>query len=120
MKKNHAEEEELSFEAAMERLEAIALSLEDGELGIGEALEAYEKGIGYLRQCHKILREAERKILLVTDVAPDGSPVAVPFDESAMSLEEKQGARSRRRSAGGCPPGDQASASDMDIQQGLF
>ena len=112
--------DEISFETAIEQLESIAQQLEDGDLGIGAALEAYEKGIGYVKQCHSILQKAERKISLLTEIKADGSAVVEPFDEGATSLEEKQDARASRRSAASKPPATPDSKDDMDIQQGLF
>lgn len=112
--------DKVSFEEAMQQLEGIARQLEDGELGIVEALEAYEHGTRYLKQCHEILRNAERKIALLTDVDADGNAIQQPFTEESMSLEEKQAARSRRRSEKGGAGASRASEADMDIQQGLF
>ena len=112
--------EEVSFEAAMEQLESIAQQLEDGDLGIGEALEAYEKGIRFLKQCHTILREAERKISILTGIDEDGAAVVERFDDAAGSFEEKQDSRAERRSERQKAAPKPDSGADMDIQQGLF
>ena len=54
--------EELSFEGALERLEAIVDDLERGELPLEQALAAFEEGIGLSRRCAATLQAAERRI----------------------------------------------------------
>ncbi len=110
-----------NFEAALERLELIVRDLEDGELGLDQSLQRYEDGVKYLKFCHQKLKETEQKIELLTGVDAEGNPVAVPFDEPAATLEEKQETRAKRRSR----PKQQAPAEppqepDVDIQPGLF
>ncbi len=88
----------LTFEQSLAKLQQIVQQLEDGGVGLEEALSRYEEGIKYLKQCHGMLQVAERKIALLTGVDEQGNPVSVPVDEQAMSLEEKADQRSRRRS----------------------
>lgn len=109
-----------TFETAMQQLEEVTRKLEDGDLGLGESLEYYEQGIGLLKKCHGILREAEQKISLLTEIQEDGNAVTEPFDEAAMTLEEKQDSRGRRRSQPAKPAADPSGEADMDIQKGLF
>lgn len=87
-----------TFETALAKLEAIVRQLEDGQLGLSDSLARYEEGIRCLKQCHAALETAERKVELLTGVDADGNPIATPFDEPSLSLEEKAEARSRRRS----------------------
>lgn len=91
----------LTFEEALERLETIVQQLEDGELGLDGALAAYEEGVGHLKRCYEALSSAERKIELLARIDEDGNCETRPFEEQEMSLEDKQQARSRRRSASG-------------------
>lgn len=91
------EANELSFEELLKRLEVIVKRLEDGQLGLGEALDCYEEGIGYLKKCHAGLEVAERRIELLTSVNEDGSAEIAPFDDEHLSDEAKVDARSRRR-----------------------
>ena len=58
--------QELSFEKALERLEEIAERLEAGDLELEAALAAFEEGIGLARRCAEQLREAERRIEVLT------------------------------------------------------
>jgi hypothetical protein len=62
-------------------------------------LEAYQLGIDRLKRCHKILADAELKIEMLSGLDEAGETVTRPLDVADMSLEEKQAARSRRRSA---------------------
>ncbi|MBW2269382.1 MAG: exodeoxyribonuclease VII small subunit [Deltaproteobacteria bacterium] len=55
-------EGEPSFEAGLERLEAIVDRLEQGELPLEEALAAFEEGVALTRRCAGQLEVAERRI----------------------------------------------------------
>lgn len=90
--------ESLSFEQALAKLEKSVARLEDGQLGLDESLAEYEHGIQYLKQCYAQLERAQRKIELLAGVGENGEVHGKPFDESALSLEEKQASRGRRRS----------------------
>ena len=98
-----AELEPLSFEQAFEKLEQTVTRLEDGQLGLDESLSQYEQGIKYLKQCYRQLGRAERKIELLSGIDENGQVRAELFDESEMSLEQKQASRSRRRSRSAGP-----------------
>lgn len=75
----------------------IVGQLESGRLGLEQALERYEAGVRHLKHCHQALRQAERKIELLVGIHENGVAVTRPFDDDAVSLEEKHAARSRRR-----------------------
>jgi exodeoxyribonuclease VII small subunit len=129
--------EELSFEQGLADLEGVIRDLEDGRLGLNESLERYEVGVKLLKLLHETLNQAERRILLLTGLDENGVAETQPFDDEAMSLEEKQDQRSRRRSssagrAGTGPGGGGAGAAgasdpfeggddgEVDRQKGLF
>jgi exodeoxyribonuclease VII small subunit len=57
---------DLPFERALERLEEIAERLEAGDLELEAALAAFEEGIGLARRCAEQLRDAERRIAVLT------------------------------------------------------
>lgn len=57
--------EELSFEEAMKRLEAIASELEGDKLALEDSLKLYEEGIRLIRYCNTMLEGAERKIKMI-------------------------------------------------------
>lgn len=55
-------EDNKSFEETLEELELIAKNLENGDLKLDDAIEAFEKGIKLSKECTKKLDEAEKKI----------------------------------------------------------
>jgi exodeoxyribonuclease VII small subunit len=88
----------VSFEDALLRLEEIVEALEEGQISLAESLSRYEEGIKLLKQCYQSLSQAERRIELLNRVDSAGKAQSEPFDDSALSLEEKAQSRSRRRS----------------------
>ena len=52
----------LSFEDALEQLEAIVRTLEAGESGLDDAIGAYERGIALKTHCEAKLSEARARI----------------------------------------------------------
>ena len=50
------------FEPALEDLEELVSSMEDGELTLEESLQAFEKGIKLTRECQTALKNAEQKV----------------------------------------------------------
>jgi exodeoxyribonuclease VII small subunit len=91
--------EEMSFERSLVELEAIVHDLEDGKLGLTEALARYEQGVKHLQHCYKVLEASERKIEQLIGVAEDGTAQTAPFEESDSSLAESAGRRKRAKRA---------------------
>ena len=60
-KKPAADEAAPSFEESLAQLEQLVARLEDGKLGLGEALKAYEQGVARLHRCYRVLEEVERR-----------------------------------------------------------
>lgn len=90
----------ISFERALEELEAVVADLEGGELGLEDALEAYQRGVERLKLCQGKLEAAERRIELLSGVDAQGNPITQPFAEgSDDSLEGAAANRSRKRGA---------------------
>jgi exodeoxyribonuclease VII small subunit len=86
-----------TFEKSLQELERIVDELEAGDLGLGDALDAYEQGIKHLKQCHKLLEQAERRIELLSGVDASGNPIAEPFEEHfSDDLTEQASSRSRK------------------------
>ena len=79
-----AEIKNLTFEEALKKLEETVRKLEDGSLGLEEALTTFEEGIQWSRQCQRRLADAEKKvdILLKTD-KEELSHVAFDLDGNA-------------------------------------
>jgi len=89
--------EECNFEDSLGALEQVVHELEDGNLGLTEALDRYEMGVKHLKRCYQLLEAAERRIELLTGVNDDGMPSTEPFAESNESLAESAGRRRRPR-----------------------
>lgn len=107
------EAEKVDFEKSLGELESIVFQLERGDLGLSEALTRYEEGIGHLKQCHAELARVSRRIEILSGVDAAGNPIAEPYDELQYdSLEEKQHARSRRRTDKSTTKGSDASVDD--------
>ena len=71
------------FEESLSRLEEIVHLLEEGEIGLNEALARYEEGVKLLRRSYGSLERVERKIELLSGVDAEGNPVTQPFDDEA-------------------------------------
>ncbi len=76
---------ELSFEGALERLEAIVEQLEQGDLELEAALAAFEEGVALSRRCAGELDAAERRIEILVQNG-DGLE-AEPFEPPAEEPE---------------------------------
>lgn len=71
---------ELSFEAALARLETIVRQLESGDAPLEESISLYEEGERLKRQCEARLAAATARIEKI-QVGADGSATGtVPFD----------------------------------------
>jgi len=57
-----AQDAKLSFETALEKLEAIVESMESGEVPLAELLAKFEEGTKLLKVCESRLKDAELKI----------------------------------------------------------
>jgi exodeoxyribonuclease VII small subunit len=91
---------QLDFEGALKRLEQIVHKLEEGDIGLNEALKQYEEGVKLLRQSYELLERAERRIELLSGVDAEGNPITQPFDDTATIDQDEPGKRrTRRRSA---------------------
>lgn len=62
---------EKKFEKALERLEEIVETLEQGNLDIEKSLEYYEEGIHLIKQCSSRLKKIENKIALLGEIDAD-------------------------------------------------
>jgi len=71
---------ELSFEAALARLEEIVRTLERGEAPLDQSIELYQEGDRLKRHCEARLKAAQARIEQIA-FGSDGSPKGVtPFD----------------------------------------
>jgi exodeoxyribonuclease VII small subunit len=71
---------ELSFEAALKRLEEIVRRLESGEAPLDESIELYGEGDRLRQQCEARLQAAQARIEKI-QLGRDGQPSGTaPFD----------------------------------------
>jgi exodeoxyribonuclease VII small subunit len=72
--------EELSFEAALKRLEEIVRRLESGDASLDESIELYGEGDRLRQQCEARLQAAQARIEKI-QLGRDGQPAGtIPFD----------------------------------------
>lgn len=69
---------EPSFEQALEELEALVETLEQGDLTLEESLKSFERGVVLTRTCQQVLKDAEQKIRILSNKNPEAEPE--PFD----------------------------------------
>jgi exodeoxyribonuclease VII small subunit len=79
-----------NFEESLLELERMVRELEDGRLGLEEALARYEQGVGLIKSCYQQLREAEQRILLLTGVDEEQQPILQPFKHEATAIAKKR------------------------------
>ncbi len=62
---------ELTFEQAIDELQAVVERLEAGNAPLSESLAMYERGMELVGLCHKQLDSAEQRVSAVK-IGPDG------------------------------------------------
>jgi exodeoxyribonuclease VII small subunit len=77
-----------TFEEAIRDLEGVVRVLEEGDIGLDESLEQYERGVKLLRQCYEVLQKAERRIELLSGVDAEGNPITAPLKPEVSLAEE--------------------------------
>ena len=76
-------QENLTFESGMQRLEQIVRTMERGDLPLDESLKLFREGTELVASCGKLLDEAELQIKkIMTD--EQGNPVEVPFENESV------------------------------------
>ncbi len=83
----------LSFEEAIERLQAVVEELEGGSLSLEESIARYEEGVKLSRRLTQALDQAEKRIERLS-AGGDGEPVTEPMDlEGDPAAESKPAAK---------------------------
>ena len=72
---------DFNFENALENLEEIVSSMENGELTLEDSLKAFEKGIKLTRECQGALRDAEQKVRVLLNENGDTAELKVEDKE---------------------------------------
>jgi exodeoxyribonuclease VII small subunit len=70
------EKDSLTFEKALEELEALVSRMEDGKLPLEESLAAYQRGAELIRFCEARLADAQARVAILEggelrDFTPD-------------------------------------------------
>lgn len=69
--------EKNTFESSIKRLEEVVRLLEKGDAPLDEALALFEEGTSLIKNCSKMLDDAEQKVtLLVKGTVPQEQPFA--------------------------------------------
>ena len=71
-------QQNMTFEASMVRLEQIVRIMERGDAPLEESLKLFQEGTELVRSCGKLLEEAQLQVKKIM-TAPDGSPVEEEF-----------------------------------------
>ncbi|MBB6730517.1 exodeoxyribonuclease VII small subunit [Cohnella zeiphila] len=80
---------ELTFEEAMERLEAIVSKLESSDVPLETAIELYQEGMTLSKLCGRKLEQVERRIEML--VEEEGGMQRKPFAPSSGELNGDKG-----------------------------
>lgn len=87
---NDARDKGRTFEESLLELERMVKELEDGRLGLEDALARYEQGVGLIKACYQQLRQAEQRILLLTGIDEEAQPILQPFKHEATAPVKKR------------------------------
>ena len=69
----------VTFEQSMQRLEQIVRAMERGDVPLEESLKLFQEGTELVRSCGKLLEEAQLQVSKIMTAA-DGSPVEEAFE----------------------------------------
>jgi exodeoxyribonuclease VII small subunit len=84
--------QELNFESAMDRLEAIVEKMESGKMLLEELIVRYEEGMKLVKICQQRLASAEQRIEIISRNSAD-KPIVKDFEpapEPARVSERKE------------------------------
>ena len=68
-----------TFEESLAELESIVSAIEQGKIGLQDAIAQYEKGMKLIQRCRTVLAEAEAKVQQL-QLAGDGTLEATPTE----------------------------------------
>ena len=68
----------MTFEQSMQRLEQIVRAMERGDVALEESLKLIQEGTELVRNCNQLLDDAQLQVKKIM-TAPDGSPVEEDF-----------------------------------------
>lgn len=75
----------LSFEQALQELEALVRSLEEGKTTLDQTVETYERGVALKSHCESLLKAAKLRVEKITvGASPEGTLSAVSVSPSSL------------------------------------
>lgn len=74
-------QENMTFEASMQRLEQIVRTMERGDVPLEESLKLFQEGTELVQNCGKLLEDARLQVKKIM-TAPDSSPVEEDFNDA--------------------------------------
>lgn len=75
-----------TFDARLQRLEAIVVELEQGGLALEPSIERYQEGVGLLRECRAVLQGLEKR---VEELSAQGALEPLAGDPDAITPAPK-------------------------------
>lgn len=86
------DDNDLSFEERIEKVEAIIDRIDAGEIGLEEALTEYEQGMAHIRRCKEVLERAQQRVEeLARQTGADTSKRSgKPVDEQSEDATEDE------------------------------
>ena len=85
IKKSESKKSDQTFEASIERLEAIVGQMESGRLPLEELLARYEEGVQLVKFCSEKLEAAGKRIEIIARDA-EGKPQVAEFGAAQKVL----------------------------------
>lgn len=79
------EENRMSFEESISRLEKIVAQLQTGELPLDRSLQLFEEGVALSRHCQTQLEAVERRVEIL--LQEKGSLELAPFGKTTNSIQ---------------------------------
>jgi exodeoxyribonuclease VII small subunit len=104
-----------NFEQSLLKLEAAVHDLEEGQLGLSDALARYEESVKHLKRCYQLLEAAEQKIELLTGVEEDGTACTEPFVDAGEQAAASPGQRRKQRARAASPASSAQSRASGDM-----
>lgn len=89
-----------SFEDGLATLGDLVARLEAGGLGLSESIEAYERGVGILRQLNNELASADARVRLLVRIDDDGQPILADHEANGDAVAATDPGPTRRRTRG--------------------
>ncbi len=80
--------ENMSFEGALEELDAIVEQLESGDLALEDALKKFERGISLARSGQEKLSQAEQRVAIL--MQDDDQAELTPFEVNSKKETEPE------------------------------